>query len=94
MHGDVALRATVTVTGTVVLTPETGSEAFALKCWSERAVVDQRDEARNESFHYRGSSVVLDLSAFPETFQGAPLTPDQRKEWEKTWRKPSGWSMP
>ena len=61
------MKAEITATGTLVLTPETGTEAYALQRWSESAAVQQQDVQRAEKFHYRGSAMKIDLGAFPET---------------------------
>lgn len=83
------MKAELTATGTLVLTPENGTDAFALMCWTERAVVEQPDTKRGETFHWRGSSIMVDLGAFPETLRSVF---DQEK-WAREWREatPGGW---
>jgi hypothetical protein len=63
------MKAEMTADGKIVLKPESGIEAFALMRWIERTIVNQPDVQRKEAFHWRGSSIQIDLSAFPETLR-------------------------
>lgn len=74
------MKAEMTSCGQIVLHPETGIEAFALMRWTERAVVVQEDVKRAEHHHYRGGSLVVDLSAFPETLR-ADVPADFAEAW-------------
>lgn len=61
------MKAEISVTGKLVLYPETSTEAFALVRWNEINRIDVDDAMRGEKSHLRGSVVQVDLSAYPET---------------------------
>lgn len=82
------MKAEITANGKLILIPETSTEAYALQRWSDAAVVQQVDELRAETFHFRGSSMTLDLSLFPETLPAAAvpaMTPAEREKWVREW---------
>lgn len=82
------MKAELTATGTLVLTPECSTEAYALQCWSERAVVQQADEQLAEKFHYRGSSITISLSDHPDTLQVVVrnMAKAERDAWAREWQ--------
>lgn len=80
------MKAELTAAGTLVLTPETGVEAYALTRWMR--------EAEPQPVEGRARAITLDLSQFPETL---PAKVD-RVRWEEVWRaapsSPGGWGIP
>jgi hypothetical protein len=58
------MKAHLTPNGTLVVLPESETEAYALKKWSADAIVLQQDQVRQETCHVRGSMFLADLQ-FP-----------------------------
>jgi hypothetical protein len=69
------MKATINEHGTIVVAPENGAEAFALKTWLERNRVGQQDVVRGENHHWRGSSLLVktEYAPPPEVFRAPPM---------------------
>ena len=55
------MQAHITQHGLLVITPETTTEAFALKSWEEKATVRMEDLMRNETTYIRGTSITISI---------------------------------
>lgn len=58
------MKAEMDQNGVIIIKPESGAEAFALKSWSESASVDIQDYKRAEESYLRGSKLLIDAN-FP-----------------------------
>jgi hypothetical protein len=56
------MKATMSRNGVITLSPETDCEAFALTHWAAEAAVPQDDVMRCETFKWRSTSLVIDLT--------------------------------
>lgn len=45
--------------GVITLSPESSVEAFALRHWTDIALVQQEDPKRREQCHWRGSRLIV-----------------------------------
>lgn len=55
------MKAEMDAHGTIVLTPESSVESYALKHWCRDAHIQQRDLMRCEESHWRGSKLKVNF---------------------------------
>jgi hypothetical protein len=56
------MKAELDKNGVMRIIPETGTEAYALKQWSNSAWVSCKDVKLSEDGHWRGSMLIADLT--------------------------------
>lgn len=56
------MKAEMSETGIITLSPETTAEAYALSCWASAAWVTAEDVKRHEVGHWRGSRLCVDAA--------------------------------
>lgn len=53
------MKATMDANGTIVLKPENGAEAFALRYWVQLNLIEVDDLTRNETHHWRSQGLMV-----------------------------------
>lgn len=59
------MKASIDANGVITLQAETSVESYALKKWSDHALVEVIDVARRENCYWRGSQLVVIAGAAP-----------------------------
>lgn len=59
------MKTTINESGAIVIQAENSVEAYALQCWSDKALIEITDLKRCEATHWCGSKLIV-IAKIPE----------------------------